>query len=78
MPLPGRQGTWHLGAPLFGPYNFGPVGPTGELSLSLPLPGFGIGPETALVLNEQVFVLGASGALLLGSPTVHVIVDGSL
>jgi hypothetical protein len=78
VPLPGRQGSWHLGSPLFGPYNFGPVGPSGTLSLSLPMPGFGIGPEIALVLREQVFVLETSGALLLGSPTVHVIVDGSL
>jgi hypothetical protein len=78
VPLPGRQGSWHLGSPLFGPYNFGPVGPSGTLQLSLPMPGFGIGPDIALVLNEQVFVLDASGTLLLGSPSVHVIVDDSL
>lgn len=79
LPLPGKQGVWHLGAPLFGPWLFGPLAaPSGTLSLSIPVPGAGLGPDGALLLYEQVFVKPASGPPLLSSPTTHLIVDGSL
>ena len=37
----------------------------------------GLDPETALAIDEQVFVKPSSGPLLLGSPATHVIVDDS-
>jgi hypothetical protein len=77
--VPGKQGVWHLGAPLLGPWIFGPVAsPAGTLSLSIPVPSAGLGPDDVLLLYEQLFVKPASGPALLSSPTLHLIVDGSL
>lgn len=76
LPLPGKQGVWHLGAPLFGPYVF--FAPSGTLSLSLTVPAIGLGPDGALLLYEQAFVKPAVGPALLSSPTTHLIVDNSL
>ena len=76
LSLPGKQGLWHLGSPLFGPYVM--AAPSGSLALSVPVPPVGLGPEGALLLYEQVFVKPASGPALLSSPTTHLIVDGSL
>jgi hypothetical protein len=76
LPLPAKQGLWHLGAPLFGPYVLS--APSGTLSLSIPIAGAGLGPDGAVLLYEQIFVKPASGAALLSSPSTHLIVDGSL
>ncbi|HZL98905.1 MAG TPA: hypothetical protein VFD43_01520 [Planctomycetota bacterium] len=76
LPLPAKQGLWHLGAPLFGPYVLS--APSGTLSLSIPIAGAGLGPEGAVLLYEQVFVKPASGPALLSSSSTHLIVDGSL
>ncbi|HZJ73028.1 MAG TPA: hypothetical protein VFF36_18995 [Planctomycetota bacterium] len=76
LPLPAKQGLWHLGAPLFGPYILS--APSGTLSLSIPIAGAGLGPDGAVLLYEQIFVKPASGPALLSSPSTHLIVDGSL
>ena len=76
LPLPAKQGLWHLGAPLFGPFLMS--APTGTLSLSIPIAGAGLGAEGAVLLYEQIFVKPASGPALLSSPSTHLIVDGSL
>jgi len=76
LPLPGKQGVWQLGSPLFGPFLMS--APTGTLSLNIPIAGVGLGPDGALLLYEQVFVKPASGPALLSSPSTHLIVDGSL
>jgi hypothetical protein len=76
LPLPAKQGLWHLGAPLFGPYLLS--APSGTLSLSIPIAGAGLGPDGAVLLYEQIFVKPASGPALLSSPSTHLIVDGSL
>jgi hypothetical protein len=76
LPLPAKQGVWHLGSPLFGPYIFS--APSGTLSLNIPVPNMGLGPDGAVLLYEQIFVKPASGPALLSSPSIHLIVDGSL
>jgi hypothetical protein len=78
MSLPGKQGTWHLAGALFGPFLFGPIDATGELHLAVPIGELGLGPDDALLLHEQALVTGVSGPATLSSPTLHLIVDGSL
>jgi hypothetical protein len=62
----------------FGPFLFGPVDATGELHLAVPIGELGLGPDDALLLHEQALVTGVSGPATLSSPTLHLIVDGSL
>ncbi|MGQ0553914.1 MAG: hypothetical protein ACT4PU_11930 [Planctomycetota bacterium] len=52
--------------------------PSGVLSLAIPVPSAGLGPDDALLLHEQVFVKPAAGPVLLSSPSTHLIVDESL
>jgi len=79
VPLPAvKLGLFHVGAPLLGPYLQGPLGPSGSLSLSVPAPSVGLGPDDALLLYQQAFVKPVSGPTLLSNPTTLVIVDGSL
>jgi hypothetical protein len=77
--LPGKQGIFHLGAPLVGPVLLGPVSsPDGSLSLSFSVPNLGFGPEDALLVHQQAFVQPIADPLLLSSPTTAVFVDDSL
>ena len=78
-PLPGKQGVWHLGTPLLGPYLFGPVSAAdGTLSLSILVPAGGLTPDVAVLLYEQAFVKPANGPALLSSPSTHLVVDDNL
>src|SRR5262245_35581988 len=78
-PLPGKQGVWHLGSPLLGPYLFGPVSAAdGTLSLSILVPAGGLTPDVAVLLYEQAFVKPANGPALLSSPSTHLVVDDHL
>ncbi len=75
LPLPGKQGTWHLSTILAGPITFGPVSaPDGRFELAVPIPELGLSETQSLVLFEQVFVKPLGEPTLLGSPSVHVIV----
>jgi hypothetical protein len=75
--LPKGKGTWMLGSPVLGPFLFGVDG-SGALQLSVNVPSVGLGREDALRLLEQAYIADAGGGLFLASPSVHMIVDGSL
>jgi hypothetical protein len=78
QPLPGKQGDFHLGAPLLGPFIVGPVGVGGSLSLGFSVPNLGLQPDDALLIYQQAFVKPATGPTLLSSPTTAVLLDSSL
>lgn len=78
VPLPSAKGTFLLGAPLIGNLLTLPIDATGTLSLDVPVPDLGFGPDDALVLFEQGFVLGQTDGKVLTGPTVHVVLDDTL
>lgn len=69
------KGTWLLGAPLIGSFVLGTADSNGDVDLVVPLPDFGLGPEDAVILYEQAFVLGTADGKVLSGPSTHVIVD---
>lgn len=76
--LPAGKGTWLLGGPLAASFVLGAADANGELDLVVAMPDLGLGPDDAVVLFEQAFVLGPVDGKVLSGPSAHVIVDDSL
>ncbi len=78
FPLNSAKGTWLLGSPLVASFVLGSADANGAYTLVAPLPDFGLGPDDAIILYEQVFALGTSDGKVLSAPSAHVIIDDSL
>lgn len=52
--------------------------PSGSLSISVPAPNLGPGPDGELLGSTQALVKSQAGPMLLSSPSTVVVIDGSL